>query len=230
MWFNNTTLRSLSEWGLSLTLKELVMWAFFPLFVFTGRNEEGGRGRREDQPPSEGFCPFVPAAVTLGELYMSTHIQKPTHGSPGVRSFHLEGRVKIGGWGRREGRRGGQKQEPPHLPQPQHGAGWWGSILKAALLLHGRTGWVGEPQSGVLLAGAGSSTLPSYPWQPERERETGEGKSERQRGNMEKLSCGQRALGWSRERRTKHPVIFIFPPSLSALNCPQTCPSFLRWK
>lgn len=49
------------------------MWAFFPLFVFTGRNEEGGQGWKEDRPLSEGFCPSVPAAVTLGELYVHIH-------------------------------------------------------------------------------------------------------------------------------------------------------------
>lgn len=70
---------------------------------------------------------------------------------------------------------------------------------------------------------------PRYPAIHDNQSERRERGSQRERENMEKLSCGQRALGWSTEPRTKHPVIFIFP-SLSAVHCPQTCPSFLHWK
>lgn len=66
---------------------------FFPTLCIYRQKRRGGTGWKEDPPLSEGFCPSVPAAVTLGELYVHIH----THGSPGVHSFHLEGRVKVGG-------------------------------------------------------------------------------------------------------------------------------------
>lgn len=58
----------------------------------------------------------------------------------------------------------------------------------------------------------------------EREREGRDG------GNTEKLSCGQRALGWSRARRTKRPVIFIFSLFVCFTLSADMSPFFLHWK
>lgn len=81
-----------------MTLKELVMWAFFPLFVFTGRNKEGGQAWRGDQPLSEGFCPSMPAAVTLGEPCTCTHTHRNAHtGLLACTHFIERERLKVGG-------------------------------------------------------------------------------------------------------------------------------------
>lgn len=88
------TLRGYSDWGLSLTLKELVMWAFFPLFVFTGQNEEGATGVEEGPTTESELSPLCSSGSHTGgamHVHTCTHIEKRTHRSPGVRSFHREG-------------------------------------------------------------------------------------------------------------------------------------------
>lgn len=201
---------------------------FFPtLCIYWPKRGGGDRGGGGDQPLSQSFCPSVPAAVTLGELCMCTHAhtRKSTHRSPGVRSFHREGGGEgdEGLEGEAEGgTRGGvgtggegTETRAPHLHQPGRR-----SILKAALSLHGRAGR-GGGQGGSICGGQWSrwSTqgAPRYPviHDNQREGEVGvaagerewrETKSERRRErgrgsdreNMEKLSCGQRALSWSR--------------------------------
>lgn len=111
----------------------------------------------------------MPVAVTLGEPCMCvrahTHkrVSSPCTHFIGRERWRLEGEAEGDrrggvGWGQEEG----TETRAPRLPSPSRG-----SILKAALSLCGRMGW--GRGAVVLLVNTGSATLPSYPWQPERD-------------------------------------------------------------
>lgn len=223
MWFNNTTLRSYSDWGLSLTLKELVMWAFFPLFVFTGRNKEGGTNHwvRAFAPPCQRQSHWGSYARAHTHTEMHTRVSWRALISLGGRG---EGwRVRQRETEREEG--GGQrdKSPPPSWTQRgvslkgcsvspwEDGVGWWGSIC-------------GGQWSCWSAQGA-----PRYPVIHDNQRGRGGGGGE---GGVTtwKSSAAVRERSVGAESEEQSTQWFSFFPSLSALYCPQTCPSFLYWK
>lgn len=203
------------------------MWAFFPLFVFTGQNEEGATGVEEGPTTESELLPLCSSGShTGGAMHVHTCTHMHTHrkahtGLLACAHFIRRGGARDEGWrvrlreaqGVGWGWGEGTETRAPHLHQPGRR-----SILKAALSLHGRAGWAGG-QGGSICGGQWScwSTqgAPRYPviHDNQREREVGEvvggrewweTKSERRRErgsdreNMEKLSCGQRALSWSK--------------------------------
>lgn len=204
MWFNNKTLRSFSKWGLSLTLKELVMWAFSPTLCIYKQKWEGAARWREDQPLSGGD--FGPPCHWLhtGGLYMHMHTHTGEHAGVPWRTLVSFG-VKGEGWRVRQGR-GYRVQRLNPSGRP---------ILTATLFLHRRMGtpWgVGGLNLWPCWSTQGALRCPAIH----------DNQSERQERES------QRVPGWSEDMRTKRCGIFIFH-SLFAFYCPQMCPSLLYW-
>lgn len=86
-----------------MTLKELVMWAFFPLFVFTGQNEEGATGVEEGPTTESELLPLCSSGSHTGgamHVHTRTHIEKHTQVS-------RRALISSEGWERGEMRAGG---------------------------------------------------------------------------------------------------------------------------
>lgn len=136
MWFNNKTLRSHSDWGLSLTLKELVMWAFFPCSLYFQaqmRRGAGGGGRTNHWVRASG--PPCQWQHTGGASHK--HIKTCTHW------FSWRGLISFGrkGEGLRVRQERGWRVERKEVPPPPtFGNSSRGPILKASLSLHRGTG------------------------------------------------------------------------------------------
>lgn len=188
------------------------MQAFFPLFVFTGRNKEGRQGWREDQPLSEGFCPSMAAAAYWGSFTCArAHIQMEEHTWVSWCALISFG-GKSEGWRvrqreTREGMESTEKRTPPTFPNSSRG-----SVLKAGLTLHGRTvqgvcvcvcvGGAGRPNLQSCWSAQGAPHCPAI---HDNQSERQEKESEREGENMKKLSCSQRD-------KNKAPCDFHFFP------------------
>lgn len=67
---------------------------FFPTLCIYRQKRRGGTGVEGGPTAERGLLPLrASSRHPGGALRAHTH----THGSPGVHSFHLEGRVKVGG-------------------------------------------------------------------------------------------------------------------------------------
>lgn len=216
---------------------------FFPTLCIYRQKQGGGTGVEGGPTTEWGLLPLHASGSHTGgamhaQTHTHTHTLKCTRGSPGVHSFHREGEVKVGGWDRGRQKGWGGQGEGTETRAPHHHKPSGRSILKAALSLHGRTGWGGRGQGGSICGGQWScwsaQGAPRYPVihdnQRERERE-GRGKvreMERERTWKSSAAVRERSVGAESEEQSTQ--WFSFFPSLSALYCPQTCPSFLYWK
>lgn len=179
------------------------MWAFFPLFVFTGRNEEGGTGVEGGPTAERGLLPLRASSRHPGGAFRAR-----THTRVSWRALVSFG-GKGEGWrvrkrGTREGMECSEMRTPPapNPCKPQRGVNlkgcpvspWEDGVGWGAGRLNLRSCW-------------STQGAPRYPAIHDNQSERRERGSRSESENMEKLSCGQRALGWSTEPRTKHPVI-----------------------